>query len=163
MNEKSIFTLIREAPLPDSQKLKLESIVRGEELASVCRDSIAKHVFSPDLHPERMNFILQHTMNRMDLNVSHSASNETYLQNVYAKKTITDVPAWLKDHSLADLEFQIRPQEFIFNRADVYASNMLLLQYSADEARSREEIDFDTIHDSIIIVLMAKSPKAFKE
>ena len=110
MNEKSILTLIREAPLPEEQKRTLEAIIKGEKLASVCRDSIAKLVFSPDIHPERMNFILQHTMNRLDMNVAHSAANESFLQNIYAKKTITDIPACLKDHSLAELEFQISPQ-----------------------------------------------------
>ena len=30
-----------------------------------------KHVFSPDLHPERMDFILQHVMNQPGINVSH--------------------------------------------------------------------------------------------
>ena len=78
-------------------------------------------------------------------------------------ETITDIPAWLKDHSLADLEFQISPQEFIFTRADIYASNMLLLQYSIDAGQVKEEIDFTTISDSIIIILMAKAPKPFKE
>ena len=162
MSEKSIQQQLLEAPLPEERKKKLSSIFSGESLPSICYDVIAKHVFSPDLHPERMDFILQHTMKDPSFMVDKSASNEIYLQNFYSKKTITDIPAWLKDHRLADLGIQREAQEYIFNRADIYASNMLLLQYSVEAGQPKSEIDYANVDGSIIIVLMANSPELFR-
>ena len=163
MNGKSIFEMLFESALPDERKQTLSSVFSGEKLPSICYDVIAKHVFSPDLHPERMDFILQHTMRATDLSVKNSASNEIYLQNIYSKKTITDIPAWLKDHRLADLGIQRAAQEFIFDRADIYASNMLLLQYSAEAGQIKSDIDYTNVDGAIIIVLMEHSPRVFKE
>ncbi len=163
MYNNSIITQVLESPLPDARKQVLSSIFRGEKLANICRDVVAKHVFSPDLHPERMDYILQHVMKQPEINVSGSASNEAYLQNIYSKKTITDIPAWLKDHRMADLAFQISSQEFIFTRADIYASNMLLLQYSAEAGQPKSEITYENINGVIIIVLMKNSPKVFRD
>ena len=163
MNEKSILTQVHESALPEEQKQLLSSVFRGERLANVCRDVVAKHVFSPDLHPERMDFILQHIMNHPGINVAGSATNEIYLQNIYSKKTITDIPAWLKDHRLADLEIQVSSQEYIFKRADIYSSNMLLLQYSAEEGQPSDEINYENVNGVIIIVLMKNSPRLFRE
>lgn len=154
---------IRDSRLPESQKEKLEAIVRGERLADLWRDLIAKHVFSPDLHPERMEFILQHTMGDPDMQVVSSATNEPALKNIYSKKTIFDIPAWLNDRKLADLEIQMEPQEYIFNRTDIYSSNMLLLQYSVEPGQPKDERDYENVQDSIIIVLMVKSPNIFKD
>ena len=162
MNEKSIFKEVLESALPDERKELLSSVFRGEKLANVCRDVVAKHVFSPDLHPDRMDFILQHTMCQPGIHVASSAANEIFLQNIYSKKTITDIPAWLKDHRLADLAVQVNPQEFIFDRADIYASNMLLLQYSAEAGQPKNEIDYENVNGVIIIVLMKDSPRIFR-
>ena len=162
MSEKSIFDELHETTLPESRKQELSSIFRGEKLPSLCYDVVAKHIFSPDVHPERMDFILQHTMADCGLKVDKSASNEIYLQNIYSKKTITDIPVWLKDHRLADLGIQREAQEYIFTRSDIYASNMLLLQYSVEAGQLKSEIDYENVDGVIIIVLMEKSPEIFK-
>ncbi|MCR5507400.1 MAG: PD-(D/E)XK nuclease family transposase [Lachnospiraceae bacterium] len=147
-----------------AERVRLHEAIRtGERLADVYYDTIAKHVFSPDLHPERMEFILRKTMRDPSMSVEHSAANETYLQSIYSKKTISDLPAWLKDHSLVDIEIQRAAQEFVFDRADIYGSNMLLLQYSVDDGGSKGELDYESVSSAILIVLMVKSPKVFRE
>ncbi len=163
MDERSIETRINESILPEERKQHLRAMIRGEILTDVYYDVVAKHVFSPDLYPERMEFILRHTMKEKDIIIDHSAANEAYLQNIYSKKTISDLPAWLKDNRLVDLGIQWEAQEYIFNRADIYGSNMLLLQYSAEEGQKKSEVDFENVKGVIVIVLMVKSPKIFKE
>ena len=162
MYDDSIYARVLESALPEERKQLLTAVFKGELLANLCRDVIAKHVFSPDLHPERMDFILQHIMKQPGLSVSSSASNESYLQNIYSKKTITDIPAWLMDHRLADLAFQVAPQEYIFTRADIYASNMLLLQYSAEAGQPKGSITYENVNGVILIVLMKNSPRIFQ-
>ncbi len=152
-----------ESGLPEERKRKIREIYRGERLADLYYDAIAKHIFSPDMHPERMEYILQRTMRDKSVGVVHSAANENYLGSVYSKKTISDLPAWLKDHRLVDLEIQRVAQEYIYDRADIYGSNMLLLQYSVEDGEAKAEIDYKNVNSAIIIVLMVNSPKVFRE
>ena len=58
----------------------------GEKLANLYSDAIAKKAFSPDKHPERLDFLLQHIMNDKSLEVLHSASNESIILSLTPKK-----------------------------------------------------------------------------
>lgn len=49
------------------------------------------------------------------------------MQSKDSKKIIFDEPAKLKDGRHSDTEFQISLQDFIFKRAELYASDMLML------------------------------------
>ena len=130
---------IRDSILPAEKKEKLEAIIRGERLADLYYDAIAKRIFSPDIHPERLDFILQRIMKDKDVCTDKSASNEPYLQNFYAKKTITDIAAWLSDERALDVEIQKVAQEYIFDRTEIYSSNMLLVQYSAESGQYKSK------------------------
>ena len=154
--------LVKDSRLPQLRKIELQQIINGERLADLYYDVIAKRIFSPDLYPERMDFILQRTMNDPSLSTDKSASNEAYLSNIYAKKTITDIPAWLRNGWMSNIEMQLAAQEYIFNRADIYASNMLLLQYSKEES-GVDDVNYRNVNGAILIVLMVNSPKQFRE
>ena len=162
MKEKSIEEVVKESRLSEHEKNEFCAMIHGELLAKLYSDIVAKHVFSPDVHPERMDFILQRTMKDASIKVEHSAANESNLMTRYSKKTISDIPAWLKDHRISDLEIQAAAQEYIFNRTDIYASNMLLLQYSVEVDQPKSEVDYLNVHGAIIIVLMVNSPAIFK-
>jgi hypothetical protein len=151
------------SPLDEHEKQELIAVFRGEKTPSITSDVIAKHVLSPDVYPERLDYILQRVMNDKELEVAHSASNEGQLQNLYSKKVITDIPAWLKDHRLSDLEIQVAAQEYIFGRTEIYASNMLMIQYSVWKGHHKGEISYSNIDGVIIVVLMKNSPKVFSE
>ena len=76
---------------------------------------------------------------------------------------ISDIPSWLKDGRVSDLEMQKIKQNFIFTRVELYASDMLLLQYSVTEGQAKNNLDYTGVKDALIIVLMVESPKAFTE
>ena len=76
---------------------------------------------------------------------------------------ITDVPSWLKGGRLSDFEMQGVAQDFIFTRTDLYASDMLLLKYSIEEGQSKSEAKDKNVKDVVVIILMVKSPKVFKD
>ncbi len=154
---------ISQSHIPDEYKRELLAVVDGEKLANLYTDAIVKKVFSPDTHPERLEFLLQHIMNDKDLQVNHSASNESIMNSKFSKKVISDIPAWLKDHRRADLEIQAAAQNYIYNRTDIYSSEMLLIQYSVDEGQRKDEMNYEKVKGVIIIVLMVKSPKIFKD
>ena len=154
---------VRESLLSESDKNEILSVINGEKLANLYRDTIAKRVFSPDLHPDRLDFLLKRIMKDDTIETLHSASNEGILKSTYSKKIITDLPAWIRDHRRADLEVQAAAQEYIYNRADIYSSEMLMVQYSASEGVDKDEIGYGNVNGVIIVVLMVKSPKAFKD
>ena len=152
---------LMQSALSEQEKSDFLKILSGERLPDLYSDSVVKHAFSPDRHPERLNYLLSHIMRDPSIMVDKSAANEGLQHGRYAKKIITDIPAWLKDGRLSDLEMQAAAQEFIFNRADIYASDMLLIQYSADEDQPKSEVDYDGIRDVILVVLMRHSPHVF--
>ncbi|WP_026529133.1 PD-(D/E)XK nuclease family transposase [Butyrivibrio sp. VCD2006] len=154
---------ITQSHISDEAKKDLFAVVDGEKLAELYSDAIAKKAFSPDKHPERLDFLLQHVMNDKSIEVYHSASNESILSSKYSKKVISDIPAWLKDHRRADLEIQAAAQNYIYNRADIYSSEMLMIQYSVDEGQKKDEMNYEKVKGVIIVVLMVKSPEIFKE
>ena len=63
------------------------------------------------------------------------------MQSKDSKKIIFDEPTKLKDGRHSDTEFQISLQDFIFKKAELYASDMLMLSYSVEE-RGRENLEF---------------------
>ena len=75
---------------------------------------------------------------------------------------ISDIPSWLKDGRLSDLEMQKIKQDFIFTRVELYASDMLLLQYSVSEGQAKGNLDYTNVNEALIIVLMVESPEAFR-
>ncbi|WP_049945157.1 PD-(D/E)XK nuclease family transposase [Butyrivibrio sp. AC2005] len=158
--------LIKKAQMSDldaETKENILKIISGERLANLYDDAIAKRAFSPDVHPERLDFLLQRTMGESYGAVEKSASNEGMTISKYSKAIVTDVPAWLRDGKRLDVEFQAVAQDYIFNRVDIYASNMLMIQFSVEEGQSRKDVDYGNVKGVIVIVLMVKSPKVFRE
>lgn len=163
LNETSIEQKILKSTLLPEDKEELLAIVSGSKLPPLTSDVVAKHVFNPDEHPERLDYLLQKIMRDSSIATESSAGNEGHIQSEYSKKMITDIPAWLKDHRLADLEVQVAAQDYIFNRAELYSSDMLLVQYTKEENRKASDVGFINVNGTILVVLMRYSPKFFNE
>ena len=97
------------------------------------------------------------------INVRSSAGNESFRRSVHAKGMVMDIPSWLKDQRAADFEVQKVKQDFIFTRIELYASDMLLLQYSVTEGQKKGELDYTDVNEVLLIVLMVESPQAFTD
>ena len=97
------------------------------------------------------------------IEVASGAGNESFKQSLHAKSMISDIPSWLRDGRAGNVEIQKVKQDFIFTRVELYASDMLLLQYSVTEGWAKSELDYLNVKEAILIVLMVESPKAFKE
>ena len=110
-----------------------------------------------------MNILLRALAKDSTIEVKSSAANEEFKQSQYSKTMITDIPSWLTDARIADLEMQKAAQDFIFTRTELYGSDMLLLQYSVEEKQAKAELQYNSIKEAIIAVLMVESPKALKD
>ena len=141
----------------------LQRIFDGTDLPPLYSDTIAKRVFDADVHPDRLNFLLQNIARDNTIDVRSSASNEAWRQSAYSKGMVSDIPSWLRDGRLSDLEIQSAAQNFIFTRVELYASSMLLLQYSVPKGQTKSSLSYKSVKEVLLVVLMVKSPKAFRD
>ena len=139
----------------------IQNILSGKAIPPLYSDIIAKRIFNPDVHADRLNFLLRRIAKDETIEVSSSAGNENYKQSLYSKSMITDIPSWLKDGRAGDLEIQKVKQDFIFTRVELYASDMLLLQYSVSEDEKKGDLAYTNVKEVILVVLMVESPKVF--
>ncbi len=85
------------------------------------------------------------------------------MQSKDSKKIIFDEPTKLKDGRHSDTEFQISLQDFIFKKAELYASDMLMLSYSVEEGQRKSGISYSNTPGVLLVVLMKNSPREFKK
>ena len=147
--------------LPSDERRRFEDTFAGKLIPPLYYDVIAKRIFHPDVHPNRLNFLLRSIAKDETIDVRTSASNEGFHISANSKTMISDIPAWLKDHRLTDLEVQKIKQDFIFSRAELYCADMLLVQYSANAGQPRSELSYANADEVLIVVLMVESPQAF--
>ena len=149
--------------LPKEEQQSYQRIIAGEELPSLSSDIIAKKIFSAEEHKERVEYLLRSITGDPSIEVDGMVANEGYSQSRGAKKVIFDMPFKLIDNRRGDLEFQVAPQEYIMERAEIYSGDMLVAQYSVDSGQKKGDMDYTDVKDVIIIVFMKKSPKKFRE
>ncbi|MEG0355413.1 MAG: PD-(D/E)XK nuclease family transposase, partial [Lachnospiraceae bacterium] len=92
-----------------------------------------------------------------------SLKEEGSKASIYSKKTILDILARLSNHGLCDFEMQVTAQEFIVQRMDVYASDLMMMQYSIRKGEKKKEFQFSDMADTYCVVFMKHSPNIFKD
>ena len=149
--------------LSEEDRLEFEAILRGELLPSLMSDIIAKKIFDPMEHFDRLEYLLREVAGDETICIDKAANNEGYIQSEYSKKLIFDIPAWTQDERFADLEMQVNSQEFILERGEIYSSDMLRMQYSVKKGVAKSSLDFKNTKGVLLVVLMRNSPDKFKE
>ena len=114
--------------LPMDVRQNLEDIFEGRILPPLYSDVIAKTIFNADVHPERLNFLLRSIAKDNTIDVQSSAANEAFRPSVHSKGIVSDIPSWLRDQRLADLEIQKARQDFLNLRS--YRALNLQIQIS---------------------------------
>lgn len=141
---------------------ELMDVMSGKSLPSLSADIIAKKIFDPHEHPERLQKMLRELTGDDGIVVNDAFKNEGYIQSEFSKKVIFDIPVRLLDGRISDLEVQAAPQEFIFRRAEIYSSELLMMQYSVEEGQQKSELDYRNVCGTVVIVLMKESPELFQ-
>ena len=155
-------SLISIDALPEDIRNDLQDILSGKSLPPLYSDVIAKKIFNADIHPDRLNLLLRGIAKDPTIDVQSSAGNESIRQSIHSKGMISDIPSWLRDGRLSDLEIQKIRQDFIFTRVELYASDMLLLQYSVEPGQAKSARNYTNVSEVLVVVLMVESPKAFR-
>lgn len=149
--------------LKEQDRNEIAEVLAGRKLPSLLSDTIAKRVFSAESHRERLAYLLKNVVQDDSIEIEGSYANEGFMQSKDSKKIIFDEPAKLKDGRHSNTEFQILSQDFIFKRAELYASDMLMLSYSVKEGQKKSEISYSNTPGVLLVVLMKNSPREFKK
>ena len=148
--------------LAPEDKQEVLDVFAGRRDRSLSSDIIAKKIFDPNEHPERLQKILREITKDSNLTLEGTFRNEGYIQSETSKKVIFDIPARLLDGRISDTEVQVTPQEFIFQRADIYSAELLMMQYSVEQGQNKSELDYRKVRGTLVIVLMNESPELFE-
>lgn len=149
--------------LEEQDRKEITDVLAGRKLPSLLSDIIAKRIFSADSHRERLTYLLKNVVQDDSIEVEGSYTNEGLMQSKNSKKVIFDEPAKLKDGRHSDTEFQISLQEYIFRRAELYASDMLMFSYSVEEGQKKSEVSYSNTASVLLVILMKNSPNEFKK
>lgn len=148
--------------LPVEMQAEYEDIKEGKRLPSLSSDIIAKKIFDPDEHPDRLEYLLRGITGNSDIQIKGSVGNEGFTKSSGSKKVIFDIPAKLMDGRLSDTEFQVAQQDYIFERGEIYSSEMLMIQYSVNSGEKKGDLDYSNTKGTILIMLMLHSPDKLK-
>lgn len=148
--------------LDEKDAAEFLAITRGERLPSLASDVIAKKIFDPVEHPDRLSYLLQVSAGEKKIRVSGASKMEGFVEFANSKKLIHDIPAELEDGRTSDTEFQVRAQEFVFPRTELYSADMLLIQYSA-KASEKGRLSYENAKGTLVVMLMCESPSAFRK
>lgn len=139
---------------------KFEAMESGELLPEITEDLPFKHVYDPEVHPDRPAKLLKLLFHE-DFFVTGSAREEASVASIYSKKSILDILARLSTQGVANIEMQAVAQDFIVQRSEIYASDLIIMQYSARKNQPKLQISYTNLPTNYVVVLMKESPKLF--
>ena len=121
----------------------LQVLVGGRTIPPLYKADIAKRIFDPEEHTDRVNYLFRHIAKDDSLDVLAGLS------------TVSDLPTWF-EHT--NVYWEMRKKQFLLNsiltKEEMLTMPMLLLQYAPKPSYPNE---------TTVIVLMAESTKAFQE
>lgn len=149
--------------LSKEEKTDYQDILSGKKMPSLMSDVIAKKIFDPDEHPERLEYLFQEITGDNTIKIQNSIKNEGFMVSANSKKMIFDLNSLTTDGRLADLEFQVSAQDFFLRRGELYGSDLLLIQYSVGNREKKNNLDYNNAKGVILIFLLKHSPKELKD
>ena len=146
--------------LPPNLKQELIDFCTGKHGLKVTYDPVFRRIFNPSLCHERLEALLSAILGH-PLRIVKVIPREGTQLNEQTSFVIMDVLIQLNDGSFANVEMQKIGYNFPLARADCYASDIIMRQYSQARLEQGQAFSFQNLHKVYCIVLMEKSPRAF--
>ncbi|MFI3211950.1 MAG: PD-(D/E)XK nuclease family transposase [Eubacteriales bacterium] len=144
------------------QQSEIIKYYKGEKIPNITSDPIFKHIFNPELHPERLSELISLLLG-MEVKVVKALPLENIAYSVYAKDIILDILVQLEDGSYANVEIQRAAFAFSPKRAAVLSANLLSRQYMVLSNQNKKEIDYEDVKNVYTIVLLENTYPYFKD
>ena len=146
--------------LPSNLKQELIDFCTGKHGLKVTYDPVFRRIFNPSLCHSRLEALLSAILDR-PLRIIKVIPREGMQLNEQASFVVIDVLVQLDDGSFANVEMQKIGYSFPLARADCYASDIIMRQYSQAKQEQGKTFSFQNLHKVYCIILMEKSPREF--
>ena len=145
---------------PDNMKQELIGFCTGKHGLKITYDPVFRKIFSPSLHPDRLEAFLSAILGR-SVRIIRVIPREGTRLNEQTSFVVMDVLVQLDDGSYANVEIQKIGYNFPLARADCYASDIIMRQYAQVRMEQGPLFSFQNLHKVYCIILMEKSPMEF--
>ena len=146
--------------LPPSLKQELIDFCTGKHGLKVTYDPVFRRIFNPSLCHDRLEALLSAILGR-PIQIVKVIPREGTQLNEQTSFVVMDVLIQLDDGSFANVEMQKIGYNFPLARADCYASDIIMRQYSQAKLEQGQAFSFQNLHKVYCIILMEKSPQEF--
>ena len=148
--------------LSPSMQENLLNFYTGQAGLHITYDSVFRRLFRPDLHRNRLEQLLSAILEQ-NVRILEIVPREGTQLAEHGSFVIMDVLVILEDHSYANIEMQKVGYEFPLARADCYASDIIMRQYSRLKAETGKHFNFNQMNKVYCIILMESSPAEFHQ
>ena len=146
--------------LPKTMQQELFDFCIGKQGLRITYDTVFQKIFAPDIHKDRLESLLSAILGRTVQIIAIIPRKGSQLTE-RGSFVIMDILVQLDDGSYANIEMQKIGYSFPLARADCYASDIIMRQYSKLKAELGSNFDFRNLHKVYCIILMEKSPHGF--
>lgn len=146
--------------LPPNLKQELIDFCTGKHGLKVTYDPVFRRIFNPSLRCSRLEALLCAILGH-PLRIIKVIPREGTQLNEQTSFVVMDVLIQLDDGSFANVEMQKIGYNFPLARADCYASDIIMRQYSQARLEQGQAFSFQNLHKVYCIILMEKSPQEF--
>ena len=134
----------------------------GERGLKVTYDPFFKHIFNPEVHPNRLNRLLSCILGQ-EVTVWKVLPLERRRISENSSLIIMDILVQLADRRLVNVEMQRVGYDFPIERSFCYGADLLVRQYDAAREDQGKDFSYHNIKPVYVIVLMEESPRIFHE
>lgn len=146
---------------PLSEQENILSFIQGQQGLKITYDTFFNHVFSPILHPERLEDFLTCLLNQ-EVHIKSILPREGNKLTESGSLVIMDIIVELADGSITDIEMQKIGYLFPGERSSCYVADFIMRQYTYLKSKKGNQFTYRDLKPVYLIVLMEKSSAAFK-
>ena len=160
--KKDAETYERFLNFPPKEQERLLSFMAGQQGLQITYDPFFQKVFSPYMHPERLESFLSALFHEQ-ITIEKVLPREGERLGYEAHIIILDILVKLSNGSHINVEFQKIGLNFPGERSSCYIADSIMKEYNELKIRLGENFSYKSMRPVYLIVLMEKSSQPFKQ
>ena len=146
--------------LSSEQKQPLLNFFMGKSSLLITYDKFFREIFSPELHPERLESFLTAIMGE-EVKIKDTIEREGHSFTEDSSLVIMDLLVEIGGKRIVNIEMQKVGLYFPGERSEVYASDLIMRQYTRIKNEKGKKFKYSDMPQVYVIILMDKSAREF--
>ena len=146
--------------LSSEQKQPLLNFFMGKSSLLITYDKFFREIFSPELHPERLESFLTAIMGE-EVKIKDTIEREGHSFSEDSSLVIMDLLVEIGGKRIVNIEMQKIGLYFPGERSEVYASDLIMRQYTRIKNEKGNKFKYSDMPQVYVIILMDKSSREF--